>query len=188
MHTLKLYCQIVLSLCIFSMAPWCAASEPMANSGSAASSATVANVEPVAATGFPFTSGPTKDVKGQPVNTNISLIKTFGGLTLVLGMIFLMAKIGKKFHPSLNTPDRALKIVSLLSLGTKEKVALIQVGSKQLLIGVTPQSINTLLDIDEPILPDAPAAGATKSILSARTASEFSRKLNEFLLAGQRNK
>ena len=76
----------------------------------------------------------------------------------------------------------------MLSLGAKEKVALIQVGNQQILIGVTPQSINRLLDIAEPIQLDAHINTSSKSILSARTASEFSRKLNEFLLAGQRNK
>ncbi|HMU65680.1 MAG TPA: flagellar biosynthetic protein FliO [Cellvibrionaceae bacterium] len=176
MHTLRLYCPILLSLSILFSAPLCRAEEP------------TAIAQPIATSGFPFTGSPTKEVKAQPINNNISLIKTFGGLTMVLGMIFLMAKMGKKFHPSINAPDRALKIVSMLSLGTKEKVALIQVGSKQVLIGVTPQSINTLLDIAEPIHFDSSTTANSKSILSARTASEFSRKLNEFLLTGQRNK
>lgn len=176
MQTFRLYCQLLLSLSILCCNPVCRAEDP------------AVHTEHTAASGFPFTASPTKELKAPPINNNVSLIKTFGGLIMVLGMIFLMAKIGKKFHPSINAPDRALKIVSILSLGTKEKVALIQVGSKQLLVGVTPQSINMLLDIAEPIHLDTQSTGNTKSILSARTASEFSRKLNEFLLTGQRNK
>jgi|GEM_PF-582069 len=176
MQTFRLYCHILLSLSILCLSSACIASEPLVNTDSANTA------------GFPFTNTLPKETKVQPINNNLSLIKTFSGLMLVLGMIFLMAKLGKKFHPAINAPDRALKIVSMLSLGSKEKVALIQVGDKQILVGVTPQSINTLLDIAEPIHVDTPPLGQSKSILSARTASEFSRKLNEFLLAGQRNK
>ncbi|HEY6529466.1 MAG TPA: flagellar biosynthetic protein FliO [Cellvibrionaceae bacterium] len=142
-----------------------------------------------AANGYPFTTtNNPKDIKSAPVGSDTSIVKTFGGLGLVLALIFVLAKVGKKFHPNICAPDRALKIVSMLSLGTKEKVALIQVGKKQLLIGVTPQSINTLMELAEPIDVDSTPSVSEKSLLSARTASEFSRKLNEFLLAGQRHK
>ncbi|HRH76649.1 MAG TPA: flagellar biosynthetic protein FliO [Cellvibrionaceae bacterium] len=176
MPMLRLYCRLLVCLSILLTPSLSLADEP------------AINAEQVATSGFPFTNYPAKDIKAQPINNNISFVKTLGGLSLVLGMIFLLAKIGKKFHPNVNAPDRALKIVSMLSLGTKEKVALIQVGNQQILIGVTPQSINRLLDIAEPIQLDAHINTSSKSILSARTASEFSRKLNEFLLAGQRNK
>ncbi len=176
MNKLRTICHILCALGILFAGSVCQATEPHAT------------LDSQAKTGYPFTSAPVGETKISPVNNNASLVKTFLGLTLVLGMIFLMAKIGKRFHPAISAPDRALKIVSILSLGTKEKVALIQVGSKQVLIGVTPQSINTLMDIAEPILLDTPPTGNAKNLLSARTASEFSRKLNEFLMAGQRNK
>lgn len=46
---------------------------------------------------------------------------------------------------------QAIKTLATVSLGLKEKVALIQVGEQQLLIGITPQSIQTLLVLDEVI-------------------------------------
>jgi flagellar protein FliO/FliZ len=155
-----------------------------ANNAISTNSADMAN-----APGYPFTTSNTiKETKSPALNSDASIFKTLGGLGLVIGLIFVLAKVGKKFHPGVSAPDRALKIISMLSLGTKEKVALIQVGKKQLLIGVTPHCINTLLDLAEPIDLENNPQVTEKNRLSARTASEFSRKLNEFLLAGQRNK
>lgn len=175
MKPLRAYFQLIITVGILCCVP--------------IQSAIANSADSPATTGYPFTTiDASKDVKSQPVNNDVSIGKTLGGLALVLGLIFVLAKVGKKFHPSISAPDRALKVISMLSLGTKEKVALIQVGKKQLLIGVTPQSINTLLDLAEPIDIDSNQPTGEKSLLSARTASEFSRKLNEFLLAGQRNK
>lgn len=50
-----------------------------------------------------------------------------------------------------SSQGQAIKTLATVSLGLKEKVALIQVGEQQLLIGITPQSIQTLLVLDEAI-------------------------------------
>jgi flagellar protein FliO/FliZ len=175
MKSLHFYFQLIMALSLLCCAP-------IASFGAEISDSPAAN-------GYPFTTiNNPKDIKSAPVSSDTSILKTLGGLGLVLALIFVLAKVGKKLHANISAPDRALKIVSMLSLGTKEKVALIQVGKKQLLIGVTPQSINTLLELAEPIDIDSTPPEGEKSLLSARTASEFSRKLNEFLLAGQRHK
>jgi flagellar protein FliO/FliZ len=44
-----------------------------------------------------------------------------------------------------------IETLATVSLGLKEKVSLIQVGEQQLLIGITPQSIQTLLVLEQPI-------------------------------------
>lgn len=142
-----------------------------------------------APSGYPFNVTTTgKDTKAPSINNDINLVKTLSGLGLVLGLIFVLAKLGKKFHPNLSPTNSSLKIISQQSLGSKEKIALVQVGKQQILIGITAHSINPLLELDEPVNPEATQIQQQKSRLSARTASEFSRKLNEFLIAGQRNK
>ncbi|MCK4710577.1 MAG: flagellar biosynthetic protein FliO [Gammaproteobacteria bacterium] len=47
--------------------------------------------------------------------------------------------------------DDSLKIIGGLSMGSRERVVLMQVGDNQLLIGVTPGRINTLHVLDTPI-------------------------------------
>jgi flagellar protein FliO/FliZ len=44
-----------------------------------------------------------------------------------------------------------LKVVTSLNLGSKERLVVVQVGKKQLLLGVTGQQINILDTLAEPI-------------------------------------
>ena len=53
--------------------------------------------------------------------------------------------------------SRAIKVVTELSLGAKERIVVIEVNGKQHLIGVTPQQVNHLLTLDDPIQMDDPA-------------------------------
>lgn len=52
-----------------------------------------------------------------------------------------------------------VNVVATLPLGMKEKIAVIQVGDKQMVVGVTAQQITHLADLDEP-LPQETAASA----------------------------
>ena len=88
MPMLRLYCRLLVCLSILLTPSLSLADEP------------AINAEQVATSGFPFTNYPAKDIKAQPINNNISFVKTLGGLSLVLGMIFLLAKIGKNFTPA----------------------------------------------------------------------------------------
>lgn len=81
-------------------------------------------------------------------------------LTLVamIGFIFLLAYWAKRLQNmssagrgGLAKKGQAIKTLATISLGLKEKVSLIQVGEQQLLVGITPHSIQTLLVLDEPI-------------------------------------
>ena len=75
---------------------------------------------------------------------NVSL-----GLIVILLMIFSLAWFMKKIGYSSMTGQGQLKIIASLNLGQKEKIALIQVGKQQLLVGMTATQINTLHVLDE---------------------------------------
>ena len=76
----------------------------------------------------------------------------------MIALIFFLAYWAKRlqgmnrsrFPASANT-TQAIKTLATVSLGLKEKISLIQVGEQQILIGITAQSIQTLLVLDEPI-------------------------------------
>lgn len=74
-------------------------------------------------------------------------------LLLVVGLILLLAWLaGKSRALSLGAGHAdQLKTVAVLPLGIKEKVAVVQVGEKQLVLGITPQQINCLAELDEPL-------------------------------------
>ncbi len=69
-------------------------------------------------------------------------------LGLIYGAAWLV-KRNKGFSPSAGIP---MKTLSVLPMGVKEKIVLIEVGGKQILLGMTPHQINTLATFDEPII------------------------------------
>lgn len=88
-------------------------------------------------------------------------------LVTVLGIIFALAFLYKKLV--LAVPgNKTIKVVSILQLGTKEKLVVVELNKQQHLIGVTAQQISLLSTLDEP--------------LAADTKSEASPALNSQLL------
>jgi flagellar protein FliO/FliZ len=66
------------------------------------------------------------------------------GLLIVLGVFFLCVWGVRKLNGLAVNNTEQMRIVGGLSLGMREKIILIQVGKKQLIVGVTPGRINTL--------------------------------------------
>lgn len=77
---------------------------------------------------------------------NVSL-----GLVFILLLIFFLAWFMRKIGYSNISGQGQLKLLATMNLGQKEKIALIQVGKQQLLVGVTANQINTLHVLDEPL-------------------------------------
>lgn len=73
------------------------------------------------------------------------------GLIFILILIFSLAWFLRKIGYSHISGQGQLKILATMNLGQKEKIALIQVGTQQLLIGITSNQINTLHVLDEPL-------------------------------------
>jgi flagellar protein FliO/FliZ len=72
-------------------------------------------------------------------------------LLVVIGLILLLAFLAKRVGGIQLQNAGAIKILSMMPVGNKERIALIQVGNKQLLIGIAPGRVNTLLVLEEPI-------------------------------------
>jgi flagellar protein FliO/FliZ len=79
-------------------------------------------------------------------------------LLLVLAGIGLIAWILKKF-PRIaglsNGQEGKLKIISVMALGYREKIILIEVEQKKVLLGITSNSIRPLLVLDNKAKTDA---------------------------------
>ncbi len=74
------------------------------------------------------------------------------GLLAVIAIIFGCAWIVRRMSGMTGGNSQAIKVVSVMPMGTRERIALIDVGGKQILIGVTPQAIRTLHVFDEPVV------------------------------------
>ena len=71
------------------------------------------------------------------------------GLFIVLLCILALAWLARRFNRLQSTPDGSLRLLGGLSMGARERVVLVQVGSQQLLLGVAPGRINTLHVLNE---------------------------------------
>jgi flagellar protein FliO/FliZ len=93
------------------------------------------------------------------------------GLLFVLFLVVAVAWLLKRMGGLSITGNGALKILGGLSMGSRERVVLMQVGEEQLLIGVSPGRIQTLHVLDKPIRVDD----------KKNTESGFAERLNEAL-------
>ncbi len=66
------------------------------------------------------------------------------GLLIVLSVFFLCVWVVRKLGSLTVNGTESMRIVGGLSLGMREKIILVQVGKKQLVLGVTPGRIETL--------------------------------------------
>jgi flagellar protein FliO/FliZ len=87
--------------------------------------------------------------------SSFDLLTTLGSLVLVIGVILLLAWLLKRMQVPAFGQQKGLKIVSQLPVGTKERIAVIQVGEEQFLVGITSQSIQTLAKLEKPLKEEA---------------------------------
>lgn len=103
---------------------------------------------------------------GQRADSLTSLVTLGLGLLAVIAIIFGCAWLVKRMNGLTGMNHQSMKIVAAMALGARERVALIDVGGTQILVGITPSSIRTLHVFDEPVV--TPGEGAN---------SEFARRL-----------
>jgi flagellar protein FliO/FliZ len=96
----------------------------------------------------------------------ISLVSLGIGLLAVIAIIFGCAWIVRRMTGMGGMNNQAIKVVSVMALGARERIALIEVGGTQILVGITGSAIRTLHVFDEPVV--TPEAGGD---------SDFSRRL-----------
>ena len=84
---------------------------------------------------------------------NVDLAATLGSLIFVIALILFFAWLLKRmrFPGITGAPGTTMSIVKQLPVGTKERVAVIQVGEEQFLIGITSQNINMLSKLEKPL-------------------------------------
>lgn len=94
---------------------------------------------------------PARETTSAP-DTLVTMLTLGAGLLAVLALIFGCAWIVRRMGGMSGGNTRAIKVVSVMPMGTRERVALIEVGGTQILVGVTPSTIRTLHVFDEPVV------------------------------------
>lgn len=151
-------------------------STPVANQASPVTTSNLSASENAAANVAPTTNAPASIPKPIPAPTKTSsasqLANLIGGLALIVVLIYGLSWFVKRFSQGGFLHNPAMKIVSSMSLGTRERLMLVDVGGKQLLLGVTATQINTLHVFEEPVVQTEKTQPAT---------SDFSQKLMAIL-------
>jgi flagellar protein FliO/FliZ len=79
------------------------------------------------------------------------LLKLTGGLLLVVLVIFALAWLLRKLNLNQQSNNSLIKIIAGLSLGTRDRIVLLQVGEEQILLGLTPGRIEKLHTLEVPL-------------------------------------
>ncbi|PID43295.1 MAG: flagellar biosynthetic protein FliO [Gammaproteobacteria bacterium] len=112
--------------------------------------------------------------KGQPLDTSSAVFNMMLGLAAMIVLIMVIAWAIRRFT---NLPGYAgggqMKITGTLAMGARERIALVEVGNRNILIGVTPQRISTLYVFDEGEIPEQ------------AERSDFAEKLQSMLTRGK---
>ncbi len=102
------------------------------------------------------------------------------GLVFVLACIFALSWLVKRMGQGGFLANNQMKVVSSLAVGTRERVLVVDVGGKQILLGITPQNINSLHVFDEPVI------HTEEGSLKETAVGDFSEKIKYFMQKGSK--
>jgi flagellar protein FliO/FliZ len=80
------------------------------------------------------------------------------GLLAVVALILVGAWMLRRFGRFSVGAEGSMKVLGGISVGTRERVVLVQVGETQLLLGIAPGRVQTLHVLDNPIAMSAPGS------------------------------
>lgn len=101
------------------------------------------------------------------VSTAGSLLQVFVGLVAVLALIMGVAWMARRLGVAQLGATSLLKVVSSVSVGTRERVVVVEVGDTWLVVGVAPGSVTAMTTLPRGELPTQPA-GALSGSFGAR--------------------
>ena len=106
----------------------------------------------------------------------VSILPSLAAFALVIAAIPAALWVLKRAQALRPSAAGTLQLVAGLSLGPRERIAVVNVGGRALVVGITAQSITHLATLDEPVqvepagsaLAAGPASGAFARVLAAR--------------------
>jgi len=101
------------------------------------------------------------------------------GLLLVLGLIFFLAWLLRRFQHATPNSGQVIELIGSKALGPRDRLLLVQVGEEQILLGISPGRITPLHVMNTPVsTPDK----------TEQATPEFAQRLMELLGKDQKDK
>lgn len=88
------------------------------------------------------------------------LFQVFSGLIVVLGLLGVAAWFLKRIGGAKTHGTGAVHVVGGVSVGTRERVLVVEVADQWIVVGVAPGQISSLATMPKQIAPEAVSAGA----------------------------
>ena len=101
------------------------------------------------------------DVATSPVG-GTELLSFMGSLVVVIGAIVLLGWLYSRSRTFGAANADAINIVATRALGAKERLMLVEVADKQLLVGMTASQVQTLHVFDTPVVTAAEPVASTE--------------------------
>lgn len=79
-----------------------------------------------------------------PTIDSFDMMRWLGALLIVLSLFFICVWLVRKASLFNISSNNQLRVVGGLSIGAKERIVLVQLGAKQLVLGVSPGRVETL--------------------------------------------
>lgn len=136
--------------------------------------ATAAPTAPSAATPVPSAAA-TAGAATMASSSAGSLLQTILALLFVLALLVGLAWFMKRYGPKIAGNNAAMRVVSSLSLGGRERIVLIEVADQWIVVGASPGRINALATL--PRQENDPAAGLIQQ--PGLAASNFAEWLKQ---------
>jgi flagellar protein FliO/FliZ len=92
-----------------------------------------------------------RDVLASPIDVS-TLLGLAASLVVVIGAILFAGWVYSRLRGISTGASRVISVLAAQSLGSKERIVLVQIGDKQLAVGLTPGSLNMLHVFDEPVI------------------------------------
>nr|MDT0253584.1 flagellar biosynthetic protein FliO [Endozoicomonas sp.] len=123
----------------------------------------------------------------EPVSPigELDLFQVVMPMLMVVGLIFVLAWLVKRINPKLPAMGRDIELLSSTPLSKQSRLSLVRVGGKDILIGITPQTITLIKAFDEQVVNKANEKGQTdlaeqfKKLLRPNSESRKSSESSE---------
>jgi len=109
-----------------------------------------------------------------------SIMPMFLGLIAILGVIFLLAFLFKKFT-NFGLSGKYIRVIETQIIGSKEKLMIIQVQEQQFLIGVTSHTINQLGELKNIIVNPEHKTIVNETADRSQTDNSFSQIISRLI-------
>jgi flagellar protein FliO/FliZ len=103
-------------------------------------------------------------------DTLATVLSLGAGLLAVIAIIYGCAWLIRRMSGMTGMNNNAIRVVSVMAIGARERIALVEVGGQQILLGITPSAIRTLQVFEEPVVdagnpPDSDFARRLQSMI-----------------------